>query len=175
MKGYIAFKKPYLLIEDSNAKFQPIYKEYEAEIPAINLDSPELCCPFSAARRTGKNKKKSPIKSGYCEICYMKYEDYEEHIRLLEHRQYAEHDHNYRLIDVFIKEFLEKELYGFNGYTNSPCERLEEKYSNGQPIVYSSELGSDSLIRVSKGSIGDFEDIVDFKVILKDIRKNLPQ
>lgn len=169
MKNYTTFKSPYILIEDSKARFQPIYKEYANEIPSINLESPILCCPFSNARRSNKPKKKNNVKSGYCEICYMRYEDYAVHVESKDHREYAEDDYNYREIDIFIKEFIEQELYGMQGYINSPCEQLEAKYAGRQLIHYSSDGDFGSLIRVSIGSCDDQENIVDFDVILDKI------
>ncbi|ELA42510.1 uncharacterized protein VICG_00609, partial [Vittaforma corneae ATCC 50505] len=172
MRKYTTFKFPYILIEDVKGKFQPIYKEYIRETPIINLSSPVLCCPFSNARRSVKPMKKNQIKSGYCEVCYVKYEDYNTHIQCADHREYAEDDYNYRMIDIFIKEFLEQELYGVASYLNSPCERLESKYSNGQPIAYDSESELDSLIRVSRGSLGEFDEVVEFNIILDNINKH---
>lgn len=175
MKGYTTFKNPYILIEDTRGKFQPTYKEYSLDLPSINLQSPILCCPFSNARRNPKPKKKNPIKSGYCEICYTKFEDYVKHVECEEHREYARDDYNYRMIDVFIKEFLEQELFGAINYLHSPCERLEETYSNCQPMVYNSESELDSLIRFSKGSMDDTDDIVEFDIILNNINKKFSQ
>lgn len=175
MKGYTTFKNPYILIEDNRGKFQPVYKEYTKEIPCINLQSPVLCCPFSNARRYPKSKKKNSTKSGYCEICYTKFEDYEKHVECEEHREYAKDDYNYRAIDVFIKELLEQELFGESNYLHSPCERLEEKYSSCQPIVYNSDSDIHSSIRFSKGSVDDSEDIVEFEIILNNINKKFSQ
>lgn len=172
MKGYTTFKFPYILIEDAKGKLQPIYKEYTKEIPFLNLESPILCCPFSNARRDdSKPKKKNRLKAGYCEVCYVKYEDYNTHVESNEHREYADDDYNYRQIDIFIKDLLEEELFGSSNYLNSPCERLEAKYGKGQPITYNIDSEPDSLIRVSKGSFDDFDDVVEFNVILDNINK----
>lgn len=171
MRGYTTFKFPYILIEDAKGKFQPVYKEYIKGVPAINLSSPILCCPFSNARRGPKSKKKNQLKSGYCEVCYVKYEDYDMHIQCFDHREYAKDDHNYRMIDIFVKDFLEQELYGVTNYLNSPCERLESKYSSDQLITYDSGSELSSLIRVSRGSLGELDEVVDFNVILDNINK----
>jgi len=174
MKGYTTFKFPYISIEDSKGKLQPIYKEYPKEIPTINLESPVLCCPFSNARRDTRPKKKNLPKAGYCEICYVKFEDYGMHVKCSEHKEYASDDYNYRQIDLFMRELLEEELFGPANHLSSPCERLEARYGTGQQITYNFGSEPDSLIRVSKGSFDDFDDVVEFNVILDNINKNFP-
>lgn len=175
MKNYTTFKGPYVLIEDSKNKFQPIYKEYTRGVPSLSLDSPVLCCPFSTARRTTRPKKKCPIKAGYCEICYVKYENYSEHVNCKEHREYAEDDYNYRMIDVFIKDMLEHDLYGGHNVLHSPCEKLEAEFSSNKQIFYNNDSGPDSLIRLSIGSAGNVDNVVDFDIILNKIDKKFPQ
>lgn len=171
MKNYTIFTSPYILIEDAKGKYQPVYKEYTKEIPSINLDSPVLCCPFSNARRSNKPKKKNPVKPGYCEICYLRYEDYLMHVNSKEHREYAEDDYNYRAIDLFIKDLLEQEIFGSSEYLHSPCEKLEAKYSS-QPIHYNSDSQPGSLIRMSMGSCDSNDEIVEFDVILRKINQS---
>lgn len=176
MKNYTTFKFPYLLIEDLKGKFQPMYKEYNKEIPSIRLNSPALCCPFSNARRQNGQKKKPTVIPGYCEVCYCKFDNYEEHVSEKEHREFAADDFNYRSIDIFIKEMLEQELYGCSNYTNSPCEKLEAKYSDFKQIYFTQSDEEDNLIRLSRGSIDNEDETVDFEIILNKInRKDGPK
>lgn len=174
MKNYTTFKSPYVLIEDLKSKFQPIYKEYAKETPSLNLESPVLCCPFSNARRISRPKKKCP-KTGYCEICYVKYDNYSEHINCKEHKEYAEDDYNYRAIDVFIKDMLERDLYGSHNVIHSPCERLEAEFSNNKQVLYNNDSETDSLIRLSIGSAGNVDNVVELDVILNKIDRKFPQ
>lgn len=171
MKNYTTFKYPYLLIEDAKGKCQPIYKEYTKEIPSFRLDSPPLCCPFTNARRSTGAKRKPFAKSGFCEICYVKFEDYDEHVTGTEHREFGDDDYNYRSIDVFIKDMLEQELFGGSNYTNSPCEKLEAKYSAFKQVYFSPSDENDNLIRISKGSTDNYDETVDFEIILSKINK----
>lgn len=115
-KGYVVFTKPYLLIEDINKDHQPFYKEYEKEkVPSLYYNSPILCCPFLKNRRYRNIRNKKNKKGGYCENCFMKYVNYDEHVRERIHREFAVDDKNYREIDELIKSFniqtLEPELY----------------------------------------------------------------
>lgn len=171
MKNYITFKHPYVLVEDCKNKFQPFYKEYINQIPSFNYDSPSLCCPFSSARRSQRPKKRNIIKSGYCEICYSKYDVYDEHVMTREHVEYAEDDYNYRNIDLFIQDMLETKLYEYYSYMHSPCERLEEKFASSSQIFYNNESGTGSLIRMSLDSSASSDDIVEFDMILNKIDK----
>lgn len=171
MKNYTTFKFPYLLIEDLKGKFQPMFKEYTKEIPAIRMNSPALCCPFSDARRTNGIKKKPTVVPGYCEVCYCKFDNYEEHVSGKEHKEFALYDFNYRNIDIFIKDMLEQELYGCYNYNNSPCEKLEAKYSEVKHIYFTQSDEVDNLIRLSRGSEDNSDETVDFDIILNKINK----
>lgn len=172
MKSYTTFKFPYLLIEDLKGKFQPIYKEYSKAEPEIDLYSPPQCCPFSNARRSNNQNKKITPKAGYCEICYVRYDDYNLHVLRKEHREFAEDDFNYRSIDILIKDMLEKELSGMFNYVNSPCDRLEQKFSQLNQAYFNNSSDVENLIRISKGSFDDESSTVDFGIILKNIDKN---
>lgn len=174
MKNYITFKNPYILVEDCKNKFQPFYKEYSQQLPNFNLDSPSLCCPFSTARRSQKPKKKNPIISGFCEMCYMRFDDYEEHVLTKEHMDFAHDDYNYRHIDLFIQDFLEKELYESCKYMNSPCERLEEKFASSSQVYYNNESGTGSVIVMSFDSSATSNEVVEFDLILNKIDKKYP-
>lgn len=176
MKNYTIFKNSYVLIEDGKNKMQPFYKEFTKDIPTIDLQSPILCCPFSSARRSPKQKsKKSTVKAGYCEVCYIKYDNYNVHVDSKEHREYAEDDYNYRMIDIVIKQMLETELYNGFSFMQSPCEKLEAEFANHKTHVYNNDSQSDSLIRLSLGSKDDNNDVVDFDIILNKIERKYSQ
>lgn len=173
MKNYTTFKHPYVLIEDSKGKLQPIYKEYEKELPRINLDSPTLCCPFSNARRSSKPKKKPTIKPGYCEICYTKFEDYNLHVKSKEHREYAEDESNYRKIDAFIAEMAEVDYECLRDAMNSPCDRLEAELALSNVACYSNHSDTECFIRFSHSTTDADNDVVPFDLILEKIDKNV--
>lgn len=175
MKTYVTFKYPYVLIEDTKGKYQPIYKEYSKDIPFINLDSPTLCCPFTTAKRSTKAKKMNPIKAGYCEICYTKFDDYKMHVLTKDHVEYAKNDANYRKIDAFIQEMdVEQRVYSAD-FMNSPCDRLEIGFSQNNGMVYSDECDPGSVIRFSRDTSDNQNEIVPFDIILNSIEKKFSQ
>ncbi|AFM98354.1 putative DNA replication protein kinase [Encephalitozoon hellem ATCC 50504] len=103
MKSYKVFKKPYILIEDTKNKYQPFYKEYaNSDAPKLHLDSPTLCCPFQAAKKYKQSGKRRHTREGFCEVCYVRFSNYEEHIKEFEHREFARDNSNYKKLDVFI-------------------------------------------------------------------------
>ncbi|ADM11586.1 protein kinase [Encephalitozoon intestinalis ATCC 50506] len=103
MKSYKVFKKPYVLIEDFKNKFQPFYKEYvNSDAPKLHLDSPTLCCPFQATKKYKQSNKRRHTREGFCEICYTRFSNYEEHIKEFEHREFAKDNSNYKKLDAFI-------------------------------------------------------------------------
>ncbi|CAD26653.1 hypothetical protein [Encephalitozoon cuniculi GB-M1] len=103
MKNYKVFKKPYILIEDCKNKYQPFYKEYaNSEAPKLHLDSPTLCCPFQATKKYKQSGKRRHTREGFCEVCYVRFSNYEEHIKEFEHREFAKDNSNYKKLDTFI-------------------------------------------------------------------------
>ncbi|KHN69787.1 putative DNA replication protein kinase [Ordospora colligata OC4] len=103
MKGYKVFKKPYVLIEDIQNKHQPFYKEYtNGGAPKLHLDSPALCCPYQTSKRYKQPGKRRQTREGFCEVCYVKFSNYEEHVKEFEHRVFAKDNTNYRKLDMFI-------------------------------------------------------------------------
>ncbi|KRH92273.1 putative DNA replication protein kinase [Pseudoloma neurophilia] len=106
LKRYVVFTKPYLLIEDINNTYQPFYKEYEKEkIPSLYLKSPILCCPFLKNKRFKSNKNRKTKNGGFCENCYVKYLNYDEHVKERNHREFALDSRNYKEIDEIIDSF----------------------------------------------------------------------
>lgn len=175
MKNYVTFTHPYVLVEDAKAKYQPVYKEYLKDIPSINLDSPTLCCPFSTLKRPSRPRKKAPVKSGYCEICYVKYADYDAHVSAQDHVEYAEDGRNYKKIDSFIAE-MEDATYGYSlSIAKSPCDRLEAEFSQGQAVPLGMRCDSGSLIRLSRDSSDSETEAVSFDIILNTIEKRFSQ
>jgi hypothetical protein len=103
MKNYQIFRKPYILVEDSRNKCQPFYKEYAGgSPPRLHLDSPILCCPFQTNKRHKPSARKRQSREGFCEVCYTKFTDYEEHILEFEHREFARDCSNYKKLDLLI-------------------------------------------------------------------------
>jgi hypothetical protein len=103
MKKYHIFKSPYILIEDINNKHQPYHKEYSSvDPPRLNLSSPPLCCPFLENKKFRSTKKNRAVKQGFCEICYLKYKDYDQHVNEQEHREFAVDNMNYKEVDEII-------------------------------------------------------------------------
>lgn len=169
MRNYRLFTVPYFLVEDAKGKHRPFFKEYPEELPRMRLNSPRLCCPFTDLRRSNQRAKRNPAKPGYCENCITRYDNYHEHVATEEHREFAMNDHNYRGVDQFIKEYLEQELFGASEKClGSPCEKLEDAYSSGRLVKYSSS-DRDDLIRVSVDSDNDCNSVVDIDVIMGKI------
>lgn len=172
MKNYTTFKHPYVLIEDTKSKYQPFYKEYQKDIPFINLSSPALCCPFSNARRaTTLVKKKQLAKSGYCEICFMKFDNYDLHVNTNDHKEFSEDSYNYRKIDAFIETIRADTEEIYYKIPSSPCDKLEELLKHSDLTIRGNYYDSDSLIRLSKDSESVEYDIVTFDTILFNIDK----
>lgn len=149
MKNYKIFKSPYILIGDIKEKHQPFYKEY-TKPPRLFLNSPQLCCPFQEKKkfRTGLSKK--PKKAGFCEVCYVKYPDYNMHVLEYEHREFARDSSNFIKIDLFINSFEE-------------CNGLQEEESIKLPSLknfdsHSSEVTYENILNISKVST-DNDDV----------------
>lgn len=176
MKNYSTFKHPYVLIEDSKNKYQPFYKEYTKEIPHINYESPALCCPFSSARRSTKPRKRAVVKSGYCEVCFIKFDNYDEHIETKEHREYANDEAHYQKIDQFIDSIKSSFDYNIYRIPESPCDKLEAGLSKTMDLsTYGNDCNSSSLIRFSRDSSCIENEVIPFDTILYNIEKKLPK
>ncbi|KAI5169977.1 hypothetical protein PAEPH01_1143 [Pancytospora epiphaga] len=178
MKAYVTFKNPYVLIEDTKGKYRPSYKEYPKELPFINLKSPTLCCPFSRLVRPHQRpKKQTAIKSGYCEVCFMKYEDYHEHIISKGHIVQAGDSFNYRRIDEFIRELNaedEGETY-YGPLIESPCDRLEKIYAESNKYNYIATSDSESFIRFSKVSSTNGDRVLAFDAVIDNLGRKHSQ
>lgn len=124
MRNYTIFKHPYILIEDIKSKHQPFYKEYTGDLPRLNLNSPTLCCPFQENKRYKPSVKRKQTKSGFCELCYIKFSDYEKHVMEFEHREYAKDKTNYKKIDMFINSFVAPENLEECNPPSSPTLRM---------------------------------------------------
>jgi hypothetical protein len=176
MKNYQIFKRPYILIEDSRNKHQPFYKEYAtANPPKLHLDSTILCCPFQVNKRYKPSSKKRQSREGFCEVCYIKFTDYEEHILEFEHREFARDSSNYRKLDLFIastafggREEAEGSappsptlrmtpMSSSEGAGEGPFTENGDRY--GQTLHFS-RIGTDEIVA---------QDAVSFDVFLKEI------
>ena len=100
MKNYKVFKNKYILIEDIKGTHQPFHKEY-TKPPQLSLNSKPLGCPFQENKKFKPSSKKRGPKSGFCEVCYNKFTDYDLHVREYEHREFARDSNNYKKIDHF--------------------------------------------------------------------------
>lgn len=91
---YHVFKHPYILIEDATGKHRPFHKEYSRE-------SKETMIPELILTQQEQIKKTKPNKkTGVCELCVVKYSDYESHIRTAKHSQVEGNiSHSYAEID----------------------------------------------------------------------------
>lgn len=100
---YHVFKHPYVLIEDSTGKYKPFHREY-------SRDSKETMIPLINFENLSNPKRTRPVKkAGVCEICVMKYADYEEHIKTEKHTETERLILNrYEEIDI-LSELLRKE------------------------------------------------------------------
>ncbi|KAI4291961.1 hypothetical protein PAPHI01_1243 [Pancytospora philotis] len=176
MKTYVTFKHPYILVEDLKERYQPVYKEYSKELPHINLDSPTLCCPFTAARRTNAKKKATAVKSGYCEVCFVKFDNYLTHTEAKSHVDFARNSNNYKMVDAFIDELDEDcapycEALG----ASSPCDHLAIEFSRTMPCGANELYNSESLIRLSKNTSESEHDVVRLDAILSQISRKHSQ
>lgn len=100
---YHVFKHPYILIEDSTGKHRPFHKEY-------SRDSKDTMIPELVLSPQVYNKKTKPIKkTGVCELCIVKYSNYESHIKTAKHSQVEGNiTYNYAEIDK-LREILKEE------------------------------------------------------------------
>ncbi|ORD94646.1 hypothetical protein ECANGB1_320 [Enterospora canceri] len=134
MKSFRAFKFPYVYLEDTKGKCQPVYKEYAKKQPALNLNSAFLGCPFlpekkpRAENKTTLKSKRPRSKVRYCEICCSKYDDYESHVSTALHRSFGDDNSNYKAIDAFVTE-IRGTTFSQRHPRPSPCERLDNLYA----------------------------------------------
>lgn len=135
MRKFKTFNSPYILIEDTTGKHQPFFKEYnDTKTPYMYLTGEPLGCPFLKnynAKKKNTNKKNQK-KQGYCELCYVKFPDYEAHIKEDEHCKYALNDDNFREIDDLICEFNE----GMLSSDNYETPEMISSPSNGKRPDY---------------------------------------
>jgi len=153
MKDFRCFKFPYVLIEEERGKYQPMFKEYPADLPTINYSSPPLCCPFSSHRNYSskiKGKCYQKPKPGCCEICYTRYEDYNEHVATREHVEFAKNPNNYRKVDEIIEELNSVRNTFIPEVPPSPCDKLEEDlYIQTRKFTEGYGMEEESVIRLS--------------------------
>ncbi|KAI5189581.1 hypothetical protein NECID01_0604 [Nematocida sp. AWRm77] len=102
--AYYVFKHPYVLIEDETEKHKPFYKEYDGA--SKNTVVPVVV--YTPSVKGTSSKSRSEKKAGVCEMCIVRYSDYEEHILEKKHIFTAKEVSNYAEIDSII-EFLKKE------------------------------------------------------------------
>lgn len=154
MKKYQVFKNPYILIEDIKGIYKPYFKEYFShDTPKLNLDSKPLHCPYTSKKFVSTKKRKA-FKQGYCETCYVKYDDYDMHVAEAEHREYARDESNYELVDSIINE-IESDI--------RPSSPLGKENSFNNTIFYDDILNeSTNTIVLEKDNIasGEFEGMV---------------
>ncbi|KAI5184969.1 hypothetical protein NEHOM01_0520 [Nematocida homosporus] len=98
---YHVFKNPYVLIEDATGKHRPFYKEYEGT-------SKENCVPKvvlapSIPRPAGKREKPNR-RPGVCEMCVVRYQDYDQHILEKSHVKTLKEIGSYSEIDALISQ-----------------------------------------------------------------------
>lgn len=138
MKNYQVFKKPYILIEDVRNKYQPFYKEYaNTDVPRLHTDSPTLCCPFQANKKYKPSTRRRQAKEGFCEVCYVRFSNYEEHIKDFEHREFAKDDNNYKKLDVFINTSV------FESTDESGCDTPQSPTLKMTPVTSRKVVTSD--------------------------------
>ncbi|OAG31952.1 hypothetical protein NEDG_00427 [Nematocida displodere] len=98
---YRVFKHPYILIEDESGRHRPFFKEYDGTtkenvVPTI---------VFSPNTPKGPGSKEKPIaKPGICEMCVVRYTDYNQHIAEKDHISTVKDVANYDVIDTIIKD-----------------------------------------------------------------------
>ena len=131
MRNFKTFKMPYIFIDDSKGKYQPIYKEYVKSIPRLNLESGILNCPFLPEKNEKKVKpkisKKNRNKIKYCEICCVKYDNYFKHITTPLHLSFSTDETNYKDIDKFIAS-MENIVFSHEIIYQSPCKGIDDVY-----------------------------------------------
>ncbi|EQB61721.1 protein kinase [Vairimorpha apis BRL 01] len=153
MKNYKIFKDKYVLIEDLKNTHQPFFKEY-TKPPELSLTNAPLCCPFQKGKVFRTNKKNGP-KSGFCEVCYVKYNDYNLHVREYEHREFAKDQSNYIKIDEFISNtsFHDyDEIIKYVEFSSSPLQKITRS-----TMVYDYKNNYDKVLNISRISTGNSE------------------
>lgn len=78
-------------------------------------------------------------------------------------------------IDSFISELEGDSWVCSMNLPNSPCDRLEAGFSQGNGAPRSDGPETESLIRLSRGSSNEDDDIVPFSIILNNIEKKYSQ
>lgn len=142
-------------------QYQPFYKEYEKEkIPSLYLKSPILCCPFLKNKRFKSSTKTKVKKSGFCENCYVKYVNYDEHVKERSHREFALNDKNYQEIDAIVDSFVET----FDPDLYCPVSPLLYKSSSLPVFDKENEANLDTL--VFSNAISDESDNL-YKAVYK--------
>ncbi|EOB13920.1 Protein DBF4 like protein A [Nosema bombycis CQ1] len=164
MKNFKIFKNPYILIGDVKDKHQPFYKEY-TKPPRLILNSPMLCCPFQENKRFRTGPTKKSKKPGYCEVCYTKYNDYNQHVLEYEHREFAKDHSNFLKVDFFINNFNSINL---NEEVDSMTVSLKIQ-------EISSDLAYENILNISKVSTDNEEGEMEYENInqfLNSIKKH---
>ncbi|KAL6122594.1 hypothetical protein NUSPORA_00362 [Nucleospora cyclopteri] len=161
MRNYKTFKHPYVLVEDKRGKYQSLYKEYLKKPPTLYLTAESIGCPFLPQIRpkskSTQKSKKNKIKQKYCEICLIKYEDYQAHVSATAHSNFGKDNNNYIEIDKFIEE-IKTVQFSQRQIPLSPCSRLTTLYAKS---IFNSSCNS--CLRLSKESsfINETEEIIE--------------
>lgn len=174
MKNYKVFKKPYILIEDIKGKFQPFYKEYvNSDAPRLHLDSPTLCCPFQASKRYKQSGKRRHTREGFCEVCYVRFSNYDDHVKEFEHREFAKDSTNYKKLDMFISTSVFESSAPEECVPQSPTFKLTPISSgrNHAGICYNDEERCGQTLHFSavstEGDLG--QDVVLFDHFIAEV------
>ncbi|KAI5181943.1 hypothetical protein NEOKW01_2093 [Nematocida sp. AWRm80] len=99
---YHIFSHPYILIEDESGKHRPFYKEYSGETKDSVVPKVLLEPVLNEKKKTSDNKSRVGKRSGVCELCVVRYSDYDSHIQDKMHIITSKAVVNYTEIDSII-------------------------------------------------------------------------
>ncbi|NXD15646.1 DBF4B protein, partial [Nothocercus nigrocapillus] len=110
-------KLPFLKVEDQSRQFRPFYRQFKT-FPDLNFLAPKNCSPFEPLKslsnscRASEGEKSPPStpvtvpkrKRGFCECCQETFEELQNHLQSLQHKQFALDDSQYAPVDDIISQ-----------------------------------------------------------------------
>jgi len=97
---YHVFKYPYILIEDETGKHRPFFKEYSGDSKDTTV--PKFSYAHVDFHKQSAPKDKCDKKPGVCEMCVLRYSNYESHISDKKHVAAARGAASYEEVDRLI-------------------------------------------------------------------------
>lgn len=147
---YHVFRYPYIIVEDLHEVHQPFHKEYapssssskgtktalsSTTTPVLYWNVPPGHCPFlppppsqSKSTLQRKDRKAQKIqaskmpKPGYCECCFRKYSDLDDHVRSSFHKSFAADEGNFQKLDQMLSTLKRDQIEYGNPLVSPSCQ-----------------------------------------------------